>query len=166
MTKWSRCNCARPRRDPAGPSQIGAGAENLCVHARGRHAHGGKLSPSRHPTSTLRRGICRATPRAVKPGPTSASAVSDHRAAHGTLRAQARLRARSSPPRRKAKETRPWALYRVWHRRAERAGTIWVYSEPGQGTTLKIYLPRGEIAAKMTGDCHQTRGKSRPRQPN
>jgi len=90
------------------------------------------------------------TPRGREAGPYVRFAVSDTGCGMDAA-TQARSSSRSSPPRRKAKGTALGSLPCMASSR-QSGGTIWVYSEPGQGTTFKILSAAGDLG-QDDGDC-------------
>jgi len=84
---------------------------------------------------------------AVKPGPTSSLAVSDTGCRHGRKDAGSDLRAVLHHQ--GERQGNRSGLSTVYGIVKQSGGNIWVYSEPGQGTTFKIYLPR-ELSGSTT----------------
>ena len=121
------------------PSQIDQILANLCVNARDAIAGRGQDHHRNAAMVTFDEAYC-AEHVGFVPGDYVLLAVSDNGCGMDKRRWRT-CSSRSSPPRRWAKGT-GLGLATVYGIVKQNNGFINVYSEPGKGTTFKIYLPR------------------------
>ena len=120
---------------------------NLVVNARDAMPHGGKLTIETANVDA-RRGYARVAPRG------RARAVRDARGdGHGRRHGRGDATRIFEPfftTKEQGKGT-GLGLSTVFGIVQQSGGGIWVYSEPGRGTTFKVYLPRTDAAPESTG---------------
>ena len=112
---------------------------NLAVNARDAMPDGGKLTIETANTSLD--DAYAAAHAEVTAGAICAARRDRHRRRHDAGDHRARRSSRSSPPSRSARAPGS-ACHMVYGFVKQSGGHVAIYSEPGHGTTLKVYLPR------------------------